>query len=158
MSNTQKMVSTTTLLPASALAFSCDALRQRRVRGLADASNSETKNAIRIMGNQPIPHHMGPKGTSHTPPAQAKMDTTIKNQRKLSHGPFVPKARETIQTINSPKASATTRSAINKEYSFLFYVIRYTFYLLRFTSYALPLTFYFLRSTFRLRFLKRFFC
>jgi hypothetical protein len=90
------------------------------VRGLADASNSETKNAIRIMGNHPIPHHMGPKGTSHTPPAHAKMDTTIKNQRKLSHGPFVPKARETIQTINSPKASATTRSAINIRFSFLF--------------------------------------
>jgi hypothetical protein len=114
------MTSITALVPASEVTSSFEALRQRGVRGLAAVSISETKNPIIIMGNQPIPQNIGPNGTSHTPPAHAKRDTTRKNHNKLPQGPFVPKAREIIETIISPTTKATNRSMINMRFSFLY--------------------------------------
>src|SRR5665213_1492071 len=67
---------------------------------------------INNMGIQPMPYHLGPKGTSHTPPAQANRPTTRKNQIKLFQGPLVLKTTEKIQTIRSEKAKAINRSAI----------------------------------------------
>jgi hypothetical protein len=107
-------------LPASTVTFSCSVTRLREVLGLAAASNSEIKIAMNKMGNQFVPRHRGPKGTSHMPPAHEKSDTTKKNHKKLFQGPLVPKTKETNQTIKNPKARATNRSAMNMSFSFLF--------------------------------------
>jgi hypothetical protein len=70
------------------------------------------------IGSQPIPMYLGPKGTSHIPPAQAKRPTTRKNNRKLFHGPLNPKKLETTQTKMNPNTKATNISAINIYFSF----------------------------------------
>jgi hypothetical protein len=128
MTNTQKNRSTA--IHSSRLAAICDFNFSDSVwsfgakglgdfRGLADVSSKTAKKPINSMGAQPMPIHVGPKGTSHIPPAQAKRATSTKNHRKLFQGPLVPNVTVAIQTKQNPIIKATNKSAINMQYSFL---------------------------------------
>jgi len=75
------------------------------------------RNPTKIKGNQPMPPHEGPKGTSQIPPTHVKRTTITKNHRKLSQGPLVLKASETIQTNANPMHKATRISTINMNVS-----------------------------------------
>jgi hypothetical protein len=118
MIRTQNRASIDTLISPSIFDDCFTGILLREVLGLAAVSNRTAMIPMNRMGNQPIPPQEGPKGTSHTPPAHANKATTMKNQSKLFQGPLVLKAKDTIQTMANPKATATNRSKMNMNFSF----------------------------------------
>ena len=91
---------------AALAGFPLDMLRPRAERGVAADNSKVMKTPMTRKGIHDTPHPVGPKGVSHTPPPHENRNITKKKQKKLFHGPRVPKARPNSQAIASPKNNA----------------------------------------------------